>query len=307
MLADVPRADPNQPAAWSRNGVILFGCPCGLDSVPAAGGPVTTIRKTDGEIAYAAPQFLPGGDRFLYLVASDDPKAQGVYASSLSAPSQRTLIVKTEGKALYVAPRADRPGHLLWLEGQTLHARPFDAERLQWTGEPISLAEGIAVMNTRPVRSAFWASDAGMLLYSTAPPLVRKLPLVWTGRDGRPLGDAAPEGPYNAIAMSRDGERAARTRLGSRGPATGTATSGSGTSRAAPTLASHSERRPTRTRCGPPSDGESRSRPTGTAGSISCIGRTRPGPARRSASPSATSTWIPSTGVPTAATSSTDR
>ena len=50
-LADVPRADPNQPAAWSRNGVILFGCPCGLDSVPAAGGPVTTIRKTDGEIA----------------------------------------------------------------------------------------------------------------------------------------------------------------------------------------------------------------------------------------------------------------
>ena len=49
-LADVPRADPNQPPAWSRNGVILFGCPCGLDSVPAAGGDETTIRKTDGEI-----------------------------------------------------------------------------------------------------------------------------------------------------------------------------------------------------------------------------------------------------------------
>ena len=212
-LADVPRADPNQPAAWSRNGVILFGCPCGLDSVPAAGGPVTTIRKTAGEIAYAAPQFLPGGDRYLYLVASEDPKVQGIYVSSLSAPSERTLILNTDSKAIYVAPHADRAGYLLWLEGQTLHARPFDAERLQWTGEPISVAEGIAILNSRPVRSAFWASDAGMLLYSTAPPLVRKLPLVWIGKDGRTLGDAAPEGPYNAIALSQDAERVALTRV----------------------------------------------------------------------------------------------
>jgi Tol biopolymer transport system component/predicted Ser/Thr protein kinase len=212
-LADVPRADPHQPAAWSSKGVILFGCPCGLDSVLSTGGPVTTIRQTDGEIAYAAPQFLPGGDRFLYLVTSDDPKVQGVYASSLSAPSQRTFIVKTESKAIYVAPRAGRPGYLLWLEGQTLHARPFDAERLEWTGEPIALAEGIAILNSRPVRSAFWSSDAGMLLYSTAPPVARKLPLAWIGKDGRALGDAAPEGPYNAISISRDGEHAAVTRL----------------------------------------------------------------------------------------------
>ena len=218
-LADVPRADPNQPAAWSPNGVILFGCPCGLDSVPAAGGPVTTLRKTEGEIAYAAPQFLPDGDRFLYLVASEDPEVQGVYVSSLKAPAERTLILNTAGKAVYVAPRRNRPGYLLWLEGQTLHARPFDAGRLQWTGEPISLAEGVAVMNTRPVRSAFWTSDAGLLLYSTAPPTVRKLPLVWFSKDGKLLGDAAPEGPYNAIAISPDGERAALTRVGVPGTA----------------------------------------------------------------------------------------
>ena len=218
-LADVPRADPNQPAAWSPNGIILFGCPCGLDSVPASGGPVTTLRKTEGEIAYAAPQFLPGGDRFLYLVASEDPKIQGIYVSSLETPSERTRILTTDGKAVYVAPRGGRPGYLLWLEGQTLHARPFDAERLEWSGEPISLAEGVAVMQAaRPVRSAFWTSDAGLLMYSTAPPQVRKLPLAWVGKDGRPLGDAAPDGPYNAIAISRDGERAALTHVSTPGP-----------------------------------------------------------------------------------------
>jgi Tol biopolymer transport system component len=218
-LADVPRADPNQPAAWSRNGVLLFGCVCGLDSVPAAGGPVTTLRKTEGEVAYAAPQFLPDGDRFLYLVASDDPKVQGVYASSLSDPSQRTRILNTDGKAVYVAPRGSRPGHLLWLEGQTLHARPFDAERLQWTGEPIALAEGVALVQARPARAAFWASDAGLLLYSTAPPQVRKLPLVWFDKERPQPEDVAPEGPYNAIRISPDGERVALTLLGVPGTA----------------------------------------------------------------------------------------
>ena len=212
-LADVPRADPNQPVAWSRNGVILFGCPCGLDSVPASGGPVTTLRKTEGEVAYAAPQFLPDGDRFIYLVASEDPKVQGVYASTLKDPSQRTLILNTDGKAVYVAPRGNRPGYLLWLDGQTLQARPFDAERLQWTGEPIAVAEGVAVVQGRPARAAFWTSDAGLLLYSTAPPQVRRLPLAAFGKDGRHLEDAAPEGPYNAIAISPDGHRVALTRV----------------------------------------------------------------------------------------------
>ena len=221
-LADVPRADPNQPVAWSSKGVILFGCPCGLDSVPASGGQVTTIRKTEGEIAYAAPQFLPDGDRFLYLVASEDPEVQGVYVSSLATPSERTRILRTDGKAVYVAPRSDRPGYILWLEGQTLHARPFDDARLQWSGEPTSLAEGVAVMQaSRPARSAFWTSDAGLLLYSTAPAQVRKLPITWFRKDGTGLGDAAPEGPFNAIAMSRDGERAALTQLPTPGPSGG--------------------------------------------------------------------------------------
>ena len=66
----------------------------------ASGGEVTSIRKVDPaikEAAYAAPQFLPDGNRFLYFVASRDPKVQGVYASSLADPSQRTLILNTAG------------------------------------------------------------------------------------------------------------------------------------------------------------------------------------------------------------------
>ena len=216
-LADVPRADPNQPGAWNRDGVIVFGCSCGLDRVSASGGEVTSIRKVDPalkESAYAAPQFLPDGNRFLYFVASSDPKVQGVYASSLADPSQRTLILNTPAKAVYVRPRASRPGYLLWIEKQTLQARPFDADSLRFQGDPISVAEGVALQGTTSVRAAFWVSDAGLLLYAPGLWVDSKRPLAWFGNDGKPLGDAAPEGPYNAIAISPDEQRVAMTRQG---------------------------------------------------------------------------------------------
>ena len=248
-LADVPRADPNQPGAWSRDGVIVFGCSCGLERVSASGGAVTTIRKVDGgvkETAYGAPQFLPDGNRFIYFVASTDPKVQGVFATSLTNPAERTLILNTGAKAVHVAPRNHRPGYLLWMEGQTLRARPFDADSLQWKGDPISLAEGVA---TTPRRAAFWISGNGLLLYARGPALDPKLPLVWFGTDGKPLGDAAPEGPYNAISISPTSSAWPSPVTGFREPTTPTAISGSGTSHAIRTPASPSGRQRMRIRC----------------------------------------------------------
>ena len=217
-LADVPRADPNHPGAWSRDGVILFGCPCGLDRVAATGGTVTTLRavdKTIKETFYGAPQFLPDGNRFLYFVGAEDRKVQGVYASSLTDPKTRTLILNTSAKAVYVPPRAPYSGYLLWMENQTLQARRFNADSLQLEGDPISIAEGVALTGDASVRAAYWTSDAGVLLYAPyVDPPDAKLPLAWIGRDGKPLGDAAPEGPYNAIALAKDDQRVAVTRRG---------------------------------------------------------------------------------------------
>lgn len=55
---------------------------------------------------------------------------------------------------------------------------------------------------------------AGTLLYLKAPavPLLRRL--VWIGADGKPLGDAAPEGPYAALRIAPDQHRVALSRLG---------------------------------------------------------------------------------------------
>ena len=146
-VADVPSADRFDSGAWNSNGTILLGCSCGLDRVSLANGQVTRLRaidKTLKEKAYSSPQFLDDGDRFLYFVHSDDAKVQGVYASSLSRPDQRTLLLNTSARATYVSGAGGAAGHLLWMAEQTLLAREFNPESLAFVGVPIPVAQSIA-------------------------------------------------------------------------------------------------------------------------------------------------------------------
>ena len=56
-------------------------------------------------------------------------------------------------------------GWLLCLRQQMLMAQPFDAAGLRLTGEPVAIADHVAV--DRFDEAAFWASDAGILVYHT--------------------------------------------------------------------------------------------------------------------------------------------
>jgi Tol biopolymer transport system component/DNA-binding winged helix-turn-helix (wHTH) protein len=194
--------------AWSRDGVIVFGAPDGLHRVAASGGVSTLLTKTDPagpESGHGAPQFLPDGKRFLYYVESRDSNTRGIYGGSLNRPQDRVQILRTSAKALYAPPVAGRPGYLLWLREQTLLAQRFDARNLRPEGDPAPLAQDIALTDHR---AAFWTSDAGLLVYRTAGNSSKKK-LVWIGRDGKRLGNAAPEDNYGSLRLSPDGKRVA--------------------------------------------------------------------------------------------------
>ena len=65
---------------------------------------------------------------------------RGIYLGALDSDVRKRLVA-TDYRAVY-AP----PGWLLYLQEATLVARPFDAERLQLSGEPSPiLAESVAV------------------------------------------------------------------------------------------------------------------------------------------------------------------
>jgi Tol biopolymer transport system component len=209
-LGDVIDSSVSPTGTWNRDGVILFGSAAGLQRVSASGGDATLLTKIDPakkENAHGYPQFLPDGNRFLYFVDSGDPNVEGVYASSLGKPGQRRQILRTAAKAVYVPPRAAYPGYLLWLQGQTLLAQRFDAGSLRLEGDPVSVTQDIGMGPAGP-RASFWASDAGLLTYFASPAL-EKRPIVWIGRDGKQLEDAAPEDNFNDLALAPGAQRMA--------------------------------------------------------------------------------------------------
>jgi dipeptidyl aminopeptidase/acylaminoacyl peptidase len=209
VIADeVGRAVSTGGAAWSPTGVVLVGTPEGLMRVPASGGTPEAVTRVDSsrkEIAHGYPQFLPGGDRFLYFVESPDVDVQGVYVASLSRPAQSTRILAGSSKAAFVPPARGQAGYLLWERDRYLIARVFDATTLTFSGEPTTLAANLAVLGPR---AAFWVADAGTLAYRTGDDFGPKQ-LTWFDRSGRRMGEAAPADLYREVRLAPDGARAA--------------------------------------------------------------------------------------------------
>ncbi len=99
----------------------------------------------------------------------------------------------------------------MFLREQTLLAQRFDAAKLRLEGDPAPLAEDVAMPAGR-VAAAFWTSAAGVLLYRTGES-VPKSTLSWIGRDGKRLGDVAPEDAYGSMRLSPDEKRVALGKL----------------------------------------------------------------------------------------------
>ena len=187
---------PFEGGDWSRQGVILFSSGGLIHQVRDAGGTCTAATRPDaaGVERHTWPHVLPDGRTFLYVVRSSDRNVEGVYASSLDRPDQRTKLLSTDKKALYAPPHDGHPGFLLWVRERTLVAQRFDPDELRLEGDPVAVAEEIrSGGGTGPDgaanRAAFWVSDNGLLMYRTGS--VDGRSLVWLDRDGKQSGDTA--------------------------------------------------------------------------------------------------------------------
>jgi Tol biopolymer transport system component len=203
--------------SWNRDGVIIFGTtnPGGVMRVPAGGGaaiPLTKLDPARHETRHVLPWFLPDGRHFIYKRESSEPGNSGVYVGSLDAKPENqssTALLATQYGALYV-PSADVDvGQIVFVRDQTLLAQPFNARRLEFTGDAVTLADGVGTFIDFGL---FSASSNGELIYRVGSNRRGNI-LTWYDRQGKVLRTAGEPGSlYSSADLSPDGDRAAVSR-----------------------------------------------------------------------------------------------
>jgi serine/threonine protein kinase/Tol biopolymer transport system component len=194
--------------SWSREGVVLFtpGAASGTEQtvhrVPATGGtpvPVTQLDSSRQEVTHTSAFFLPDGNHFLYRARSSNPENHAVYVASLDSPEKK-LLLNGLSKVTYVSP-----GYLVFNREGTLMAQPFDAERLELTGEEVPIAEDVQFAAIGD--AAFTTSENGVLAYRTATGAGASSELLWFDRRGKQLGILGEPGSYGQVWLSPDERR----------------------------------------------------------------------------------------------------
>ena len=190
---------------WSAAGTILFSAGGGagiIYSVAATGGDAKPLTALDrGEANHHAPQFLPDGRRFLFLIGGGE-KA-GVYVASLGAPKERQLVVTGAIRRVYAA------GHLLFVRDGTLLAQPFDPEKAALSGGPVAIASSVATWASGPAYAWFDVSPAGTLAYLSGGGASSQVQLAWVDRKGAPVATVGAPGDYGQFTLSPDGRKVA--------------------------------------------------------------------------------------------------
>lgn len=195
--------------AWSRDGVIVFGgSDSGIRRVSAAGGEVSELLPLDEsrkEIRHVWPRFLPDGRHFFYRSHNSSPNdPPEIFIASIDGKERKSLF-KNSSDVYYI-----EPGYLLFARDTTVMAQPFDASKLQFTGDPVPVLENVAMV-TSTGRSQFSVSENGTLVYKTGGGTVNQLR--WFDRQGKEIAKVGPPGEYSDVVLSPDGKRAAAERI----------------------------------------------------------------------------------------------
>jgi Tol biopolymer transport system component len=196
--------------SWSRSDVIIFTPNSNqpIFKMPASGGqatPVTRIDTAQGENSHREPEFLPDGRHFLFVARGNNVsgvagRGAAIKIGSLDGEPPR-LLMPAESQAIYAS------GSLLFVQSGKLIARPFDSNKLAFSGDAVSIAPEVQAFEDI-LRGVFSASQTGNLIY-----LAGKSPsygLYWLDRAGHQRDPAVVRTIYSdAVELSPDAGRAA--------------------------------------------------------------------------------------------------
>jgi Tol biopolymer transport system component len=198
--------------SWGDDGSIVFtpdnrGT---LFKVSPAGGtpqPLATLDKQTSENTQRWPQVLPGSKTVLFT-SSDTGGTVGAFDDAdivtySTASGQRKKLLHGGFYARYLPS-----GQVVYMHEGTLFAVPFDLKRLEVTGQPAPILEGVL---TVPLYAGaqFSFSETGSLAYVPGRSGGVNVSIYWMDREGKFTPLRETPGDYRNPALSPDGKRLA--------------------------------------------------------------------------------------------------
>jgi serine/threonine-protein kinase len=190
-------------AAWSSDGWVYVEGGPGILRVRSTGGAVEPVYAVSAERHEVGAEFLnvlPGGGLLFRLRYGG--KGQNEFQIAAMKVPNGSPKVLTRGVFARYAPT----GHLLVVTAEgKLIAIPFNAAKLELTGPPIALLEGVGV-RAGGFSVDLDLSESGTLVYTTGGAIGARR-VVWVTREGgaSPVDPSwDPQGTINAIALSPD-------------------------------------------------------------------------------------------------------
>ena len=143
--------------------------------------PVTELDLAKQERTHRHVQVLPGGRAIMFTVST------GGIASFNDARIDLYRLDTKERKTLVqggFSPRYSPSGHIVYAQGGSLYAVPFDTNRLEVTGPPVKVVDGV-FMSTNSGSAHFDISRTGSLTYAAGKAEGGERTMVWVDRGGK--------------------------------------------------------------------------------------------------------------------------
>ena len=169
---------------WAPDGTIIVAASqtSGLSRVSAEGGALQELTHPDGargERSHRWPHALPDGSSVLFTADQEGSTFDEATIEAVSLATRERKVVWRGGSHARTLPG----GRLIFAQGGRLYAVSFDARRLEATGRPTLVLQGVHYEDQNGGTLMALAAD-GTLVYVPGLTTSQERHIVWVDRDG---------------------------------------------------------------------------------------------------------------------------
>jgi eukaryotic-like serine/threonine-protein kinase len=202
-------------AAWGDDNTIVYTpatntCLWRISSNGGTPVAISTLDSAAGEISHRYPDVLPGSKADLFTVKTNSITkfSDAKIAVKRLDSKEKKILIEGGSFARYIPT-----GHILYGQGGSIYAVPFDADRLELTGTPVKVLDGGMFVESFG-SMLMGVSNSGTLVYAPGGPWPQESNMIYEyDRKGnvRPLVETP--GGYSSVSVSPDRGRVAYYRM----------------------------------------------------------------------------------------------